>query len=99
MRFRPRLIHRKLIVDDAESPGDKPKQIAETHLGAEDSPSPHVHELLARGSTARGNNDQLPHPQTPNGSTTTEVLEQKEPFIFIRPTGISRIRSTASRYS
>jgi hypothetical protein len=42
----------RLNLDDASS-GSKQTQIAQKHLGSEDTPSPQFNEMMARGSAAR----------------------------------------------
>jgi hypothetical protein len=73
----------RLNLDDAASPGSKQKQIAQKHLGSEDTPSPQFNEMMARGSAARGSNDPPPPATTLNGSTNRNYWnKQLKPYIL-----------------
>ena len=68
---------------DGASSGSKQTQIAQKHLGSEDTPSPQFNEMMARGSAARGSNDPPPPATTFNGNTNRNYWnKQLKPYIL-----------------
>ena len=69
---------------DGASSGSKQTQIAQKHLGSEDTPSPQFNEMMARGSAATGSNDPPPPPATAfNGNTRrTYWKKQKKAYLL-----------------
>jgi len=78
----------RLNLDDASS-GSKQTQIAQKHLGSEDTPSPQFNEMMARGSAARGSNDPTPPATAFNGNTNPKYWKKQNKTYLLEQLKIS----------